>query len=115
LLTHRNKWLESRQPGFAFVLGSLPSKLYFFQSGQENKVITTTLFVSLKEGARNVVVICAFGLEHLDTGELLIEPKPCDIIHPVLGVILHFPKGDTKFLHGSESCRERAAHTKYRL
>jgi hypothetical protein len=83
LLTRRDKWLESRQSGFSLTLESPQffAKLYFFQSGQESKVIATMLFVSSKEGMLDVVAFC---LEHLDTGELLIEPEPREIIHPKL-------------------------------
>jgi len=52
LLACRDKWLESRQLGSTLALVSQPwvvVKLYFFQSGQESKVIIR-LFVIFREG-----------------------------------------------------------------
>jgi hypothetical protein len=81
LLACRDKWFESRKLGLSTLFSQqwdLP-KLYFFQSGQESKVITRPFLKIL----RNTVSFCASYPEALDIGELPKEPAPRDSIHGI--------------------------------
>ena len=98
-MTCGDKWLETCQLGFTSVSAIQKlaiADLYFFQRGKVSKSVVG-LFVILKEGIRDAVVMCAFYIEHLDTGEQLIEPAPQNVI---LGGHHGESKGDTEFLHG---------------
>jgi hypothetical protein len=85
-------------------------ELYFFQSGQEGKVIIR-LFVATKEDRRDAVgiSITAIYLERLDTGELPKEFKPQGVIQPDIGGDPNLVEGEMEFLRGDKPRRERVA------
>jgi hypothetical protein len=119
LLACRDKWLESCQLGSILSHARaarqpiVPFKLYFLQSRQESNT-AIGLFEVLKKDTLNEVAISTYCPDRLDTGELLKEPAPWDIIHPAANIRSKaLFKGDTEFFHGGKPRRERPANSHY--
>jgi hypothetical protein len=84
LLAYRDKWLESCHLRFARAIVTRRPPLfvlaehYFFQKWQKSDI---TMILKERTGDAGVIrVFHTASTEHLDTGELLIEPGPLNII-----------------------------------
>jgi len=109
LLPCRDKWLEAASSGprrLSSVNNAFFQVLRVRKQGHHQALRD---FEGDYAQCSRLLRLLPFCPERLEIGELLKEPTPWDIIHPVTDKNL-VNKDDTEFLHGGEHNRELAAH-----